>query len=430
MNRIGIDIGTTSISIVKIDEDGNVLSTVVKKNNSGVRSAYPHDMQDPEIIVSTVRSALEELTAGDNEIASIGICGQMHGILYTYNGKAVSNLYTWRDSSGKKVYRGGMPYGEYICFCTGYKVFSGYGICTHFYLKDKGLLPRKFDKIYTIGDYVAMSLTGEKSVVQHVTMAASLGLFDLSSDDFDEDALAMLEIDRNLLPEVSSDIMTVGKINNDIPVTVAIGDSQSAFYGAGAGDTEMVLNMGTGGQISCIMRNAIEVDGNTELRPYINSNLLYTASSLCGGAAYASLNDFFRLTLAAFGVEKTTAEIYSVMEEFATQEAPLPQVDTAFLGTRKDPAKKGAIYNLYSGTFTPEKITQAFIEGIATELYPYYEHFLNVGPFDGILLTGTLARKCPIFTKVAQSKYPLPIRISPVNEEAAVGAALSSSLVK
>ena len=85
MNRIGIDIGTTSISIVKIDEDGNVLSTVVKKNNSGVRSAYPHDMQDPEIIVSTVRSALEELTAGDNEIASIGICGQMHGLnLFSY----------------------------------------------------------------------------------------------------------------------------------------------------------------------------------------------------------------------------------------------------------------------------------------------------------------------------------------------------------
>ncbi len=425
MSYIGIDIGTTTISFVKISQDAKLIKEITVKNDTEIPSSHPHHLQSPERLAEIVETTLDAFLEEDEGIKCVGICCQMHGILYLKDGRPVSPLYTWRDACGNEVYRGGMTYAEYISFRTGYKVFSGYGLCTHFYLADKGYLPQEYDKICTIGDYLAMALTGRKSCPIHPTNAASLGLYDIARDSFDTEALSMLETDPSILPEVSVDITVVGKRRNAY-VCCASGDSQAAIYGSGAGENEMVLNIGTGGQISCIMKNAVDVDENTEIRPYFESQYLYTASSLCGGAAYMALNEFFRKVLSSFGVEKTAEEVYNIMDTFEKKGSPRPVTATCFVGTRKEPHKRGSINNIYAETFTPDKLTYSVLEGIAEELHPYYEQFLKVGGFDAIVLTGNLSRKCLAFKDVVRDMYSLPVRLTEVNSEAAVGAAMTA----
>jgi len=422
MSYLGIDIGTTTICFVKIDGNEKPVKELTIKNDAGIPAAEPHHLQSPERILELVTENLSRFLEGEDDVECIGICCQMHGILYVKDGKAVSPLYTWQDACGNEVYRGGMTYAEYISFTTGYKVFSGYGLCTHFYLKDKGLLPASFDSICTIGDYLAMVLAGKTECPIHPTNAASLGLYDISGETFDREALSILEIDPSVLPSVSPDISVMGKMG-DAFVCCSSGDSQAALYGSGATENEMVLNVGTGGQISCVMKNAVDVDENTEIRPYFESQYIYTASSLCGGGAYAALNEFFRKVLSAFGVEKTPEEIYDTMDTFEKKGEPRPIAVTSFVGTRKEPFKRGSINNIYAEAFTPDRLTYAILEGIAEELHPYYEQFLKVGGFDGIVLTGNLARKCPAFLEVVRDRYSLPVRLTPVSCEASVGAA-------
>lgn len=423
---IGVDIGTTNISFALTEADGKLIREYSLRNVAGMDSDGIHDCQSPQRIAQLVEQGLTTLGIKNGDIGCVGICCQMHGIVYTYHGEAVSPLYTWRDSCGNEVYRGGMTYAEYVNFRTGYKVATGYGICTHFYLSDKGRLPEFYDRIYTIGDYIVMYLTGRSEMPIHVTSAASLGVYDIAREDFDREAIASLDLDPEVFPPVTPEVKLMGRYGKDVYVSGSVADCQAAFYGSGAASDEMVLNVGTGGQLSCLMRNVVEMDENSEIRPYFDSQYIYVASSLCGGAAYETLNSFFKKTLAAFGVEKSTEEIYNVMELFEKKGEPRPEVITTFKGTRKEPGRKGVITELSPESFTPERLTYAFLEGIEKELHPYYEQFLKVGEFKGIVLTGNLFRKCPSFKEMVREKFQLPIRVAQGQAEAATGAAYTA----
>ena len=104
--RVGIDIGTTTICVLAIDDGGNILSTKTVPNDVFLESKPYESIQNPERISEIVFSLLGEL----EDIQSIGITGQMHGVLYIdENGNAVSNLATWQDS------RGDLPSKRYLC---------------------------------------------------------------------------------------------------------------------------------------------------------------------------------------------------------------------------------------------------------------------------------------------------------------------------
>ena len=75
----------------------------------------------------------------------------------------------------------------------------------------------------------------------------------------------------------------------DIPVTVAIGDNQASFLGAaGSENNTLLVNMGTGGQISVLTDQYFETEG-IEARPFLGGKYLLVGASLCGGKAYALL---------------------------------------------------------------------------------------------------------------------------------------------
>ena len=164
-------------------------------------------------IIQTVKAAIKNVTDGI-DIHSIGITGQMHGILYLdKNLTPCSPLIIWQDARGNEIFKSNETYAEYLTKVTGIKAASGYGLTTHFYNIKNNLVPQNAFMLCTIHDYLAALLTNTKPV-SHTSDAASLGFFDLEKLDFNKNALQIAGIDTSFLPDVIKDTVTEEDFNS------------------------------------------------------------------------------------------------------------------------------------------------------------------------------------------------------------------------
>ena len=161
MKTLGIDIGTTTISAAVL-EDGQFLASETRANGAFIPSALTCAReQDVEKITQTALSVIETLFERYPDIHSIGVTGQMHGILYVdADGNAVSPLYTWQDARGSLPHSKTESWVQYLTRETGCLAAVGFGLATHAYNLAAGLVPPAAVTCCTIGDYLAMRLCG------------------------------------------------------------------------------------------------------------------------------------------------------------------------------------------------------------------------------------------------------------------------------
>ncbi len=427
---IGLDIGTTTVSAVLTDEDnGRVVFTKTTENDAGLPGKFPEEhIQDADRIVSIVCRTVDELKVSWTPIVSIGIDGQMHGILYLDDeGKAISPLFTWQDGRGNLPFWEGETYSEYLTRMTGHQVSSGYGLVTHFWNLKNGYVPENASKIATIFDYAGMVLTGRKVPLTHTSGGASLGFFDLSGDKWDREALKAAGIGEEILPEMTDSYTVLGYDRDHIPVSVAVGDNQASFLGS-VSDTErmLLINMGTGGQISCVTR--VPTGEGLESRPLGEGKRIAVGASLCGGRSYALLEKFLESCIAITG-QKPNETLYGTMNLLAGCYDPdrsSLRVDTRFCGSRKEPGVKGSIIGITPDHFDAAHLIGAFLYGMAEELKTMYDGMLAAGvaPAVQAVGSGNAIRKNPTLKKAFEKVFGLPVRIPESPEEAACGAAL------
>lgn len=482
MKAIGLDIGTTTVCGVLVDaKTGELLDAKTLTNDSVIESVHTYERtQDADKILVKCKNILEEYLSEQEDIVSIGVTGQMHGIVYVdENGVAVSPLYTWQDGrgdlccpdikndiqkkltvadsetvenidNGNKVAdnaevaelgNGAITYAAELSKITGYHMASGFGLTTNYYNTKHGLVPEEAKSFCTIPDYVAMSLAGEKRPKMHQTMAASLGLYNMKAGDFDRTAVEKAGMNPELLPEVATTSTLCGAYIADmekypayagktIPVAVAFGDNQASFLGSVNQDCKVLLNVGTGGQVSVYSEELIKADG-IECRPYLKGSYLMAGSSLCGGYSYNLVKRFFEEIYALAGID-CPKDIYSIMNRIAGEAAEKEKtltVDTRFNGSRENPALTGSITGLTVDTFHPGDLAYGVLRGLCEELYQFYnvlpENLKDGSHFVG---SGNGIRKNPLLQKIASDRFRMKLRIPKYAEEAAYGAVLFSLL--
>ena len=402
MKAIGIDLGTTSICGVVIDTDsGKVLRSETVNSNAFVSTGNDWEkVQDVSLIIEKAVKIVDSFI--DDDVAVIGITGQMHGILYYDNdGKSVSNLYTWQDG------RGNLPYKDttYAAYLGG---ASGYGNVTDFYNRENSLVPENAVGYCTVHDYLAMTLSGRKTPLVHTSDAASFGCFDIENNTFSYDC----KID------VTSGFDTVGEYKG-IPVSVAIGDNQASVFSSLASDDDILLNVGTGSQVSVISDTPVKGE-NIESRPFFDGKYLVVGAALCGGRAYSLLKDFYAGIFEAAGI--TDIDVYAVMDKMLEKADGVLDVDTRFEGTRANPSLSGSITGIRTGNFTAGNLTKGLLEGMVNELFNMYQN-MNADK-KGIVGSGNGVRKNPQLVSAAEKKFGSEMAIPAHLEEAAYGAAM------
>ena len=154
----------------------------------------------------------------------------------------------------------------------------------------------------------------------------------------------------------------VGQTESGVPVVCSMGDNQASFMGS-VDDPEntLLLNIGTGSQISFMTKEYVDVNSDIELRPY-GENYLLAGSALCGGRAYAMLEEFYR--------EISGHSCYDIMSKYAEDflnSHDISQawdVDTRFNGTRSNPNITGSIRGITAENFCPGAFTVGVMRGI------------------------------------------------------------------
>ncbi len=433
MKTIGLDIGTTTICAIVIDaSDGKVLKSVTLPNDTFRTDVKSFEkIQEPEKILSKAMDLVDELLCEFEDVVSIGVTGQMHGLMYiNEKGESLSGLYIWQDASANEIYKDGKSYAQYLTDLTGYKMASGFGGATYFYHTVNNMVPESATKICTIHDYVAMKLAGLTEPVMHTSDAASYGLFDIKNARFDKEAIVKAGLNFNMFPEVTNENRILGKKDGRIPVSVAIGDNQASFLGSVC-DVEdcLLINVGTGSQISFATKSETAPAG-LEIRPCVGEEKIMVGSSLCGGRAFALLEKFFRETAELVTGEKCDSAYKGIdlfLEKTSEVENPV-NFSTLFCGTRENPGKRAGIENLGIDNFTPGHLIYGVMNGMAEELNEMYQTGISVcgeKPRQ-LIASGNGIRKNKTLQKIVSDIFGMEMKIPAHKEEAAYGSAIFS----
>ena len=433
MNILGIDIGTSTITALLLNENnGRLIDKATLKNDSFISGDFHFArLQDPEVILDIVIEAVKKITDG-SDVSAIGVTGQMHGILYLDETNApASPLFTWQDLRGNEKFENGITYAEHLTESTGYKAATGFGLTTHFYNFKNKLIPKRAKRISTIHDYIVSHLT-DGMPVTHSSDAASLGFYDLRHHQFDNIALLEAGIDPEILPKVIKNTKIAGTtkcefLPDGIPVAVAIGDNQASFIGSMINpDKSILVNVGTGSQISFIT-NSLKATESGEARPLTDDEYIFVCSSLCGGRSYQILKNFFVSCIDFLG--GTEDDIYKKMDELSEEiynlKDPL-KINCEFAGTRAHPEKRGSIKNISTENFTPTHLICGILTGVADELKMLYEESKSHIAFNPRVLigSGNGLRKSEVWRSIFEKEFDLDLVLPKHSEEAAVGACI------
>lgn len=419
---LGIDIGTTSLCAVVISSDGALLRSVTQPNSFGFSKGAAR-MQDADGIAEGCLALCRALCA-DYPIVSIGVSGQMHGILYlNADGLAVSPLYSWQDERGNLPAASGERYAEQLAARSGCRIATGYGCCSVYYDFMNHAIPHDAAVFCTIGDYVAMRLCGRKTPLLHDSCAASLGLFDLKRRCWDEAAITRAAMPRALFPAVSSRVEALGQTEAGATVYTCIGDNQASVYGSLRDENAVLFNIGTGSQISLVTGEYIEPPVG-EVRPYLDGAYLVVGCPLCGGYSYRLLKDFF----GSMGGEVS----YDTMNAWAMSAwrsgTAVPTVTPTFRGTREEPTGRASITGLSEANFNAPALTLGVLRGIAEELMAFDRAFSAVlGKRTAAVGAGNAVRLNEALRCVLRECFGCELAIPAHTEEAAFGAARAAA---
>ena len=188
----------------------------------------------------------------------------------------------------------------------------------------------------------------------------------------------------------------------------------------------MLVNIGTGSQISVLSDSWFEGPG-IEARPLTADSYLLVGAALCGGAAYAALEHFFREYAAAAGGKDQPQ--YGIMQSFLTAprgSAQDWQIRTTFSGTRENPKDTGSVTGIRLDNFHPAAMIRGVLNGMVRELHDLYR-VIQSGT--GITRTRLIAsgngiRKNSALQDILQECFGMKPAIEQHEEEAAFGAAL------
>jgi sedoheptulokinase len=446
---LGLDIGTTSLAAVAVDQSGKLCALATAPNGSAV-AGLPAGRaeQDPAVIRSSALDLLGRVARVIPEPpVCLGLTGQMHGVLLADAGlRPLTTLISWQDRRANEPAPGG---GTLLEAClrrcpaegladNGCRPAPGYGIVTLYCLREQNELPAGDWKALTVADWLAAVLCGGPLATDR-TLAASMGALSLRQDRWSAEILAATGADPAWMPDIRPSGSRLGGLRDDfaattglppgLPVCVAAGDQQAAFLGSvPPGGEVLSLNIGTGGQISWELNRLRPVAG-MEVRPMPTRGFLAVGAGVSGGDAYAWLQRTVAGWLRPFGISPDPETIYATINALA---AAAPQgagglhCKPSFRGTRQAPLARGSFTGVSERNFDLGSLARAVLEGIVETLHAFYEGAGEAAPspITRIIASGNAFDRNPLLGRIAEGRFDSPIWRAAEPEAAARGAAL------
>jgi len=233
---IGIDLGTSAVKVLLINQQGDVIQEV-SKDYPLIQVKTGYSEQDPQDWVDQTTSALSDLMedfSGDPEdIEGISFSGQMHSlILLDKNNEVLRDAILWNDTRTtaqcQQIYN---VVGEKLLLdITKNPALEGFTLPKILWVKEhEPELYKKAEKFVLPKDYLRYKLTG-KLQMEYSDAAGTL-LLDVSKKEWSTEVCNLLDIDPSLCPPLISSHKEVGTITSDFAHVSGLAETTRVFGG-------------------------------------------------------------------------------------------------------------------------------------------------------------------------------------------------------
>jgi sedoheptulokinase len=425
----GIDVGTTNIELLLADLERFRIAARFSAPVRRIVNSNPYAFeQDAAGIAASVRELFGKVKL---PVSSVGVTGQVHGIVYTDEAlRPLSPLYTWLDRRGVEPWKGGTPQTA-LEEKTGIRLPVGWGLLTHYANRLFGRVPAGARRVMGIPEFVAGILTGGPLARTDDSMMASFGAWEAPGVYRNSLLAEVLSPDCPAFLKAAPPFAVVGRLAEGIfpgnaPVAYPVGDNQAGFFGALPRPEESCLiSIGTSGQISFFSTSAACPAG-MELRPYQGKGYLQVGATLAAGKSYEALFTLVKEIVHVSGGRIGDEAVFALMKQAAKAAGKTSLVfETTLGGTRRDAAKRGAITGISLDNFRLGDLALSAIDGVVRELADFTEP-AGGASLDGlryVTITGSAPEKNALFMDAIRRQFGRDVRI-PAFDGAGFGAAV------
>jgi len=368
---LGIDLGTSSVKTVIMNEDQSILAS----HSAPMDVSRPHDgwsEQNPADWVDAMQLTLDALKASHpaelSAVRGIGLSGHMHGAtLIDKDDAVIRPCMLWNDT--RSQVQASRLDTEQFRDIGGNILFPGYTSPKVAWVADNE--PENFEKIARIllpKDYARLWLTGE--YVAEMSDASGTGWLNVAQRCWSDELLGASNLNRAHMPSLVEGTEISGQLRqtlasrygmrSDVVVAGGAGDNAASACGMGtiaAGDA--FLSLGTSGVLFA---------ANAHYQPNAESAVHAFCHALPGTwhqmgvilAATDSLNWLAKVT------QSTPASLSKPLDGLLAE--PTDVIFLPYLGGERTPinnsAARGVFLGLNHNTDTLE-MTRAVLQGVA-----------------------------------------------------------------
>ena len=423
MYYIGVDLGTSAVKLLLMDEDGTILNIVSRE----YPLEFPHpgwSQQKPEDWLAQSKEGIKELLNGfdASKVAGIGCGGQMHGLVtLDKDDNVIRPAILWNDGrTGEETeYLNTVIGKDKLSEYTANIAFAGFTAPKILWMKKNE--PENFARICKImlpKDYISYMLTG--SFCTDLSDASGMLLLDVKNRRWSEEMLKICGITEEVLPKLYESWEVVGTLrpeiaeelglSADVKVVAGAGDNAAAAVGTGTvGDGRCNISLGTSGTIFISSRE-FGVDENNALHSFDHADGYY---HLMG------------CMLSAASCNKWWVEEILGTTDFAKEQENIDKLGENhvfflpyLMGERSphnNPDARGVFFGM-SMDSTRADMTQAVLEGVAFGLRDSLEVARSLGiKIDRTMICGGGA-KSPLWKKMIANIMNLKVDV-PENEQ-------------
>jgi len=377
---LALDQGTTSSRAILFDEAGGPMAVAQRE----FRQIFPQAgwvEHDPREIFATqrdvAREALRKSGISAKDVLAVGITNQRETTIVwdRQTGEPIANAIVWQDRRTAELCKDLREVGaeSLIRERTGLVIdpyFSGTKLA---WLLDE--IPGARERAArgelafgTVDTWLVWQLTGNRTHVTDVSNASRTLLFNIHTNEWDDELLRLLRVPRAILPEVHPSAHAFGMVPAAVfgePLLIAgvAGDQQAALFGQGCHTPGMAKNTyGTGCFMLLHTGDKVVQSANglvaTACAQTRGKEYALEGSVFIAGAVVQWLRDQLGFFSSSSEVERLASEVLDSGDVF---------VVPAFTGLGApywDPNARGTIVGLTRGT-TRAHIARAALESIA-----------------------------------------------------------------
>lgn len=435
MLYVGIDLGTSAVKLLLMDEKGQIRKIVSRE----YPLYFPHpgwSEQNPEDWYEQSLEGLKELLSDCDrtQVAGISFGGQMHGlVILDENDQVIRPAILWNDgrTTEETNYLNQVIGKEKLSEYTANIAFAGFTAPKILWVKNRE--PENFARISKImlpKDYLAYRLTGV--FCTDVSDASGMLLFDVKNRCWSRQMMEICSVREEQLAQIFESYEAVGCVKAeiarelDIPENVKVaagaGDNAAAAVGTGTvGDGRCNISLGTSGTIF-ISSDKFGVDRYNALHAFAHADGHYHLMGCMLSAA--SCNKWWMDEILE---TKNYPEEQKQIEKLGDNYVYFLPYLMGERSPHNDPAARGTFIGMTMDT-TRTNMTQAVLEGVAFALRDSFEVAKSLGiRIERTKICGGGA-KSPLWKKIIANVLGIKVDVIESEEGPAMGGAMLAAV--